>query len=115
MDWHKLGGFGFHLVTASVGIRREYQLDLVAHLAKSCQFFRVRAGGMRRVDESPMVAVCLGGKDRANLVGIAADGDYGFNRLLEKIIHVLGSVGGDINSDFLHHLDAQRMDIAGRI
>ena len=60
-----------------------------------------------------MMAVELAGKHRACLIGIAANRDYCLHVLLEKFVHVLAVVGGNINSDFGHDLDSQRMDVTG--
>ena len=59
------------------------------------------------------MAIQLTGIYRTGLIRVAADRDDRFNRLIQKLIHVLGMMAGNINPDFLHHLNGQRMHIAG--
>ena len=69
---------------------------------------------MSRIEKTPMMTVHLTGKYRAGLICIAADGDDGFHRLRQKVIHVLGLMRGNIHADLCHHLNGERMDIARR-
>ena len=46
-----------------------------------------------------MMAVQLAGEHGAGLIRVAADRDDGFHWLLQKIIHMLGMMRGNINAD----------------
>ena len=70
---------------------------------------------MGGVVEGEMVAIHLAGKGWADLIGVAADGDDGFDGLIEELVEVFGAVIGDVDSDFPHDLDGERMNVAGRI
>ena len=106
---------GVGLVTASIGVGLEHSLDFVAHPAEHRQLFLLAALGVGRVVESPMMAAELAGKDRAGLVGVAADRDHRLHVLLQKLVHVLAVVAGNVDPDLRHDLDRQRMDVAGGI
>ena len=103
------------LVEATFGIGGEHAADFVPHAAEDGQLLLVGANGLRRVVEAPMMTVQLAGEQRTGLIGIAADGDHGFHRLLQKVVHVLGVMRGNINANFLHHLNAERMHIPRRL
>jgi len=100
------------LVAASCGIRFKYSADLITNLAKHLHLLFVASRRVSRVIESPMVTVPLAGKHWASLVRVATDSDDGFNRLLQKFVHVLGTVGGDVDSDFSERSNGERMDKA---
>src|SRR5262244_3520688 len=51
--------------------------------------------------------VCLSWKHRTRLVSIAANGNYGFNLLLQKLVQVFRAVSRDVDANLLHHLDSQ--------
>ncbi len=67
---------------------------------------------MSGIGERPVVAVYLSGKNWARLVRISANGDDGFDRLVEKAVHVFAFVGGDIDADFCEGADCERVDVA---
>lgn len=60
-----------------------------------------------------MMPIQLAGKYRTSLVGIAAYRNDRLHVLLEELIHVLGMMFGNIDADFLHHLNRERMNITG--
>ncbi len=93
----------------------ENEPNPIPHLAKLPEDFLLRPFGMRGVIETPMMPVHLPRKDRTGLIGIATDGDDRGDFLAQKIVHVLRGVIGDIDADFLEHLDGFRMHIAGRL
>src|SRR5262245_23685998 len=70
------------------------------------------AGGVRGIIESPMVTIALAGKHRASLIGAAADGDHGFDRALEEFRKVLRTMFGNVEADFAHDFDRERVDEA---
>jgi hypothetical protein len=59
-----------------------------------------------------VVAVDLSRKNGARLVGVSANGDDGFNRLVEEAVHVFAFVGGDVDTDFSEGTDCERVDVA---
>ena len=71
----------------SVGF--EDAADFIADASEDGELLFVGAGGVGWVVEAPVVAVHLAGKRGADLVGIAADGDDGFDRLGEEFVEVL--------------------------
>lgn len=87
-------------------------MDLVADAAKDDQLRFFIAGRMGRVIESPMVAPHLPRIHRTGLVGVAAYGDDGVHILVQKVIHVLRGVRADIDADFGHGFDGERVNIA---
>ena len=75
----------------------------------------LRAFCVSGIVEAPMMTIHLSGKHRASLIRVAADGDDRIHLAIEKFIHVLGRVAGNIDADFLHHFDRLRMDITGGV
>jgi len=59
--------------------------------------------------------VHLAGENRAGGIGIAADGDDGMDRLVQKFLQVLRAMAGNVNARLGHDLDGQRMDETGRL
>jgi hypothetical protein len=104
--------FGVVMPTGGVGFKDHS--NFITHTAKDGELFFLSAGGIGWIIETPMIAVHLTGEHWASLVGVAADGDDGFNLLLEEIVHVFGMVCGNINADFVHHLNREGVDIVGR-
>jgi hypothetical protein len=98
-------------VGATGGVGFEDAADFIANAAEGSEFFFVRAGGVGGIIETPMVPVDLPGKDGTGLIRIAANGDDGFHWPIKKLVQVLGTMGGDIDTDFVHDLDGQRVNI----
>ena len=94
-------------------ISREDGFDLIADAAEDGELFLLGAGGMRGIVEGEMVAVDEPGIMRTGLVGVAADGDDGFDALVEKLVGVFGGVGGQVDPDFRHDPDGKGMDVSG--
>jgi len=63
--------------------------DFIAHAAENRELLLLGAGGVCGIIEREMVAIHLAGKERAGLIRIPADGDHGFDLLLEEFIEVL--------------------------
>jgi hypothetical protein len=95
------------------GVGFEHVADLVPHAAKLGQHLLLAALGVRGVIEAPVMAIHLPGIDGARLVGVAADSDDGRNLAVEKCVHVLRCVGGNVDADLLQHLDRLGVDEAG--
>ncbi len=74
-------------MTSGVGL--ENKLDLVPHAPKNGEDFLLRARGVGRVVEAPVISIHLARKHRTSLVRIAANGDDRIDILIEKFIHVL--------------------------
>lgn len=108
-------GAVFDRIQSSCRISFEDAADFIADATENSHLLLFRAGGMSRVIEAPVVAVYLTGKHRANLVGIATDGDDGFHILRKEFIEVLGLMMGDVDADFGHRFDGERMNIACRL
>src|SRR5438128_11506678 len=80
------------LVGAASGIGFEDGSHLVAHLAKYFHLLLFCATGLSWIEERPVVPVHLPGKNGTGLVGIAANGDDSFDRLLQEFREMLRRV-----------------------
>ncbi len=67
----------------------EDSLNFIADLAKDSQDFLVASNRMSRVNKAPVMAVHLSGKHRANLIGVATDGDNGFDFPVQELVQML--------------------------
>lgn len=74
------------------GVGGEDGEDAVAHVSEYVEDFLLRSGCVCGVGEGPVVAVYLAGENGAGLISISANGDDGFNGLVEKFVHVLAFV-----------------------
>ena len=101
-------------ILSSGGVGFEDAADFVADLAEDLKDLFLSALGVGGVQEAPVVTVYLAGKDGAGLVGMAADGDDGFDFLAQKFIQMFRAMVRDINPHLLHDTDGQGMHIAGR-
>ena len=70
---------------------------------------------MGRVTETPVVTVQLPRKDRADLIGIAADGDHRGHGLIQKLVLVLRMMRRGIQTDLLQDRQGHRVDIPRRL
>lgn len=93
----------------------EYKLDLVADAPEAIENLFLRARGVGRIVEAPVVAVGLPGKHRARSIGVSADRDDGGDIPIQKLVHVLGGVMSNIDSDFLEDGNGLGMDVPGGI
>lgn len=59
------------------------------------------------------MAVHLSWIERADLVDVAADGDDSRDLGIEKCIHMLRCVGGNVDADLFQHLDCLWVNEAG--
>jgi hypothetical protein len=84
--------------------------NLVANTAKLPQAFCGRARGVRWIVEGPVLLSRRVGKDRAIAVGVAADGNHEVEGLGDKLVERLAGVSADVDADFRHRLDRQRID-----
>jgi hypothetical protein len=103
----------FRGVFAAGGVGFEGAADFVADLAEDGEDLVFGAFGFGGVVEGPVVAIHLAGEDGAGLVGVAADGDDGFDFLGEEFVEVFGAVGGDVDTDFGHDFDGEGVDVTG--
>ena len=62
-----------------------------------------------------MVPVDLSGKCGASLVGVAADGDDGFDGLVEESVEMGRAAGADIEPPLGHDINGERVDVSGRV
>jgi len=82
-------GDGFFFIHPSCCIRTENGGDFIAHAAENSELFFLGACGVCGVIEREMVAVHLAREERASLIRVSADGDHGFDILIEELIEVL--------------------------
>jgi hypothetical protein len=99
-------------IAQSSGISIKYAAHFIADSSETLQYLGFPAGGFRRIVERPMVAVQLTRENRAGLIRIAADGDNGVNRLLQKFRERLGAMRGNINPYLGHDFDGEWMNVA---
>lgn len=97
------------LISSSCGVGFEDSPDLIANLTEAFQAVGFRSGRARGIEKSPVMAVNLAWKHRTGLIGIATDGDDGFDRSLKEFAQRLGSMMRDIDSDFGHDLNCERV------
>ena len=88
--------------------------DFVANTAEKRESFLDGAQGFCGIIESPVIPVELTGKNGARLVGIAADGNDSIYAARKKFVEMFGVMRGNIDANFRHDLDGERMDIARR-
>ncbi len=96
------------------GVGFENKFDLLPNSPERLENFFVTSLGVRWIVKAPMIAANLSWIHRARLVGVAADGDHGVYILTKKVMHVLGTMTGDIDADFRHHFNRQRMNVSHR-
>ena len=97
---------------ATGGVGGEDGQDTVTHISEYREDFLLGARGMGGIGERPVVAVDLAGENGARLVCISANGDDGFNRLVEEAVHVLAFMGGDVDPDFCEGADGEWVHVA---
>jgi len=93
----------------------DFFLNDVAHFAGLCQFFFRRALKTGRVRETPVQPPGHTGKNRAAFRAcLIANSDHvgKYFAGLEHIKHGLRLITGNINADFLHRLDDDRIEFA---
>jgi hypothetical protein len=103
------------LVAETGGVCHEDHADIVPYSTEYSDAFLFGPGCVGRVIEPPMVAVYLPGEHRTRLIGIATNRDNGLDLAAEKIVHVLGAMVRDIDTDFTHDPDGHRVDVTGRV
>ena len=67
---------------------------------------------MGGVIETPMEAGHLAGIHRADLVGVAANGDDDVDSARQELVHVLGGMRRDIHAGLSHDLDRKGVYVA---
>ena len=81
------------MVATACGVGFEDAADFVADPLEDEELFGFGASGVCWVVEAPVVAVELAWEDGAGLVGVAADGDDGFDVVVEELVEVFGVMG----------------------
>ena len=104
--------FSFRFVQSPGSVGFEHALYLVPHAAEHLHLFLVTAHGVRGIVEAPMIAIHLAGKCRARLIGVTANCDDRLDGLPKKVVHVLGSVCGDVDADFGERFDGERVNVS---
>ena len=93
----------------------EHAADVVAHLLEGVPNFRLAPLDLCRVGEWPVMAVRLAAVGGAGMVGVVANGDDSLDVALEKLVHVLGRVCGNIDADVGQGADGEGMDGTGAL
>lgn len=101
-------------VAQASGIGAEHAPDLITHAAKNGEDLLLGAPGLSGIIETPMVALHLPRKQRANLIRPAADGDHRVDRTVAELVEMLRAVTGGIEADLREHSYRKRMNVAGR-
>src|SRR5207245_8954232 len=102
-------------VSPAGAVRFEDQPHLIADVAENLQLLLFGSFCFGWIEKAPMIPVDLTGKNRAGPLGIAADGDYRLDLVVEELSHGLRAMSRDIDTDLLHHLDGHRMHISERL
>lgn len=108
-------GFMLVLVAPPGAVRPEDTLDFVTNPAEHSKPFLIGSRRVSGIVEAPMVAVHLAREHRASLVSVPANRDDGFHFPIEKLVHVLGAMAGDVDADFLHGLNGHGVNVTGRL
>ena len=93
----------------------EHAANVVAHLLEGVPNFRLAPHDLCRVGEWPVMAVRLAAAGGAGMVGVVANGDDSLDVALEKLVHVLGRVCGNIDADVSQGADGEGMDGTGGV
>jgi hypothetical protein len=107
--------FSFSFIHSPGRISFKHSSDLIPHASEQLHLFLVTAYGVRGIVKAPMMAISLARESGAGLIGVAANGDDCFHRLLQKVVHVLGSVRRDVDTDFTERGDRERMNVTSRL
>src|SRR5262249_25826679 len=89
--------------------RRQAGLDLIADTAEYSESLRLIASGARRILEGPVEPLHRARHDGASLVGVVAHGDDAVPTFRPNVLVALRSVPRNIDADFCHGPDGQRM------
>jgi hypothetical protein len=95
------------------GVSAKYPPDLVPHPAEDRENLFLGTKGLGRIIEAPVISPHLPRKDRADLVGAAANGDHGVDRAVQELVQVLRPVARGIEADLGEHPHCEGMDVAG--
>ena len=108
-----LGGWdgSLRLVFSAGSVGFEDAPDFVPYSAENGELLFLGSGRVRRVVKAPVMPVELPGKQRARLIGVAADRDHRLHVLVEKFVEVLGTMVRDIKADLFHYLDRHGVDV----
>jgi len=68
--------------------------------------------GFSRIIERPMQSLHIAGEDRASFSGAIADRHHNVQWLTNKLVHGLGPMVRDVNSDLLHDGNRFRPNVA---
>jgi hypothetical protein len=102
-------------ISQTGSVRLKHAAHFVSDSAEAFQYFLIAAGGFGRVKKWPVVAVHLAGENWTGLIRIATDRNDSVHALVQKFLQVLRAMRGNINSNFRHNLDGERVDMTGGI
>lgn len=91
----------------------EAVLNLIADASKDAAFLVVGARCVGGIIEAPMQLVRGAREGGAGVAGVVAHGDDIIERLTDEFLQRLRVLPGDVDADFPHGFDGQRMDVAG--
>ena len=122
LEQESMGEEGQATVPTEAGIRLEISArgkeganargEVVADAAESGEFFFVRAGGGAGIPDAPVDELRSARKDGAKLGSGIANGDDGVKLLALEFGGGFGTMGRDVEAEFMHGFDGQRTDIA---
>jgi hypothetical protein len=84
--------------------------DQAADFAVLRDDFLRRVFRLRRVGETPVKPFGFARKNRAGFFGFIANRNHVIELLILEFVRVFRAVFRDIDSDFLHHLDGNRIE-----
>jgi len=102
-----------HSFLASGKKQADAMLDLAADTSKDAAFLVVGARRVGGIIETPMQLVGGAREGRAGVAGVVAHGDDTIEWFARRFLQRLRVVPGDVDADFPHGVDGQRMHIAG--
>jgi len=101
------------LIPAAGGVGIEHTSHLISDAAENGELLLLRARGVSRIIKAPVVTMRLSGEHRTGLVGVSTDRDDGFYRVPEEFLQRLRAMGGNVDTDLLHHRDGFGVHVTG--
>src|ERR1700730_10459440 len=99
------------LQTSGIGVKNS--CDLIADFSENRKDVVFRAFRLSRIIECRMIPAHHPGKHWASLISISANRDHRVNWCTKKLVQMLGTMFRNINSDLVHDLNRNRVNLAG--
>lgn len=112
LAWRLQSAATFLLIRSSLRISRKDFQNLIADAAEDGELFFFGSGGVSWIVKGPVMSVHLAGEYWAGLVGVTADGDDGFDLVIEEKIHVLRVMAVGVDADFFQRANCEGMNIS---